>query len=107
MKIVKIDDKDRTVSVKKRDVDERAEYDSGAEVNFMAEHQFEALANQFRVKRTLQPSRINLSFTQSELPVKGELTVTIKNQTCGAVARFGVVRGRKINSPPPAGKKNF
>ena len=36
---------------------------------------------------------------QSELPVKGEFTATVRNQTCGAVARFVVVRGR-INSPP-------
>ena len=35
---------------------------------------------------------------QSELPVKGEFTTTIRNKTCGATARFVVVKGR-INSP--------
>ena len=81
------------MSVKIEDVDVRAEPDSRAEVNVMDEHQFEALTNRSSVKLTLQPSTL-----QSELPVKGEFTATVRNQTCGAVARFVVTRGR-INSP--------
>ena len=88
------------VSVKIEDVDVRAEPDSGAEVNVMDEHQFKAL------KLTLQPSRVKLSTLQSELPVKGEFTATIRNQTCGAVARFVVTRGR-INSPPLISKSTL
>ena len=87
-------------------VDVRAEPYSGAEVNVMDEHQFKALTNRCNVKLTLQPSRIKLSTLQSELPVKGEFTATIRNQTCGAVARFVVTRGR-INSPPLISKSTL
>ena len=40
-----------------------------------------------------------MSTLQSKLAVKGEFKATIKNKTCGTVARFVVVEGR-INSPP-------
>lgn len=99
VKKIKTYHESRTVSVKIEDVDVRVEPDSGAEVNVMDEHQFKALANRSSVKPTLHPSRVKLSTLQSELPVKGEFTATVRNQTCGAVARFVVVRGR-INSPP-------
>ena len=106
VKKIKIDGEDRTVSVKIEDVDVIAEPDSGAEVNVMDEHQFKALTNRSSVKLTLQPSRVKLSTLQSELPVKGEFTATIRNQTCGAVARFVVTRGR-INSPPLISKSTL
>ncbi len=64
------------MAAKIKDVDGRAEPDSGAEVNVKAEHLFEALTNRLRVKRTLQSSRIKLSTMQSELPVREELTAT-------------------------------
>ena len=99
VKKIKTDGEDRTVSVKIEDLDVRAEPDSGTEVNVMDEHQFKALTNRSSVKLTLQPSRVKFSTLQSELPVKGEFTATIRSQTCGAVARFVVTRGR-INSPP-------
>ena len=38
--------------------------------------------------------------------MKGEFTATVRNQTCGAVARFVVTRGR-INSPPLISKSNL
>ena len=97
LKKIKTDGEDRTVSVKIGDVDVRAESDSRAEVNVMDEHQFKALTNRSNVKLTLQSSRVKLSTLQSELPVR-EFTATIRNQTCGAVARFVVTRGR-FNSP--------
>ena len=106
VKKIKTDGEDRTVSVKIEDVDVRAEPDSGAEVNVMDEHQFKALTNRSNVKLTLQPSRVKLSTLQSELPVKGEFTATIRNQTCGAVARFVLTRGR-INSPPLISKSTL
>jgi len=98
VKKIKTDGEDRTVSVKKEDVDVRAEPNNGAGVDVMDEHQFKALTNQSSVKLTLQPSRVKLSTLQSELPVKGEFTATVRNQTCKAVAGFVVTRGR-INSP--------
>ena len=87
-------------------VDVRAEPDSRAEVTVMEEHQFKALTNRCNVKLTLQPSRVKLSTLQSELPMKGKFTATIRNQTCGAVARFVVTRGR-INSPPLISKSTL
>lgn len=92
--------------MKIEDVEVRAEPDSRAEVNVMDEHQFKALANRSNVKLTLQPSRVKLSTLQNELPVKGEFTATIRNQTCGAVARFVVTKGR-INSPPLISKSTL
>ena len=64
----------------------------------MHEHQFKALTNPSNVKLTLQTRIVKLSTLQSELSVKGEFTAVIRNQTCGAVARFVVTRGR-INFP--------
>ena len=96
MKRIKTDGEDRTVSGTIGDV--RAESDSRADVNDMDEHQFKALTNRSSVQLTLQPSRVKLCTMQSELPAKGEFTATIRNHTCGAVARFVVTRG--INSPP-------
>ena len=58
------------------------------------------------MKLTLQPSGVKLSTLQSELPMKVEFTATIRNQTCGAVARFVVARGR-INSPPLISKNTL
>lgn len=72
----------------------------------MDEHQFNALTNWSNVKLTLQPSRVKLSTLQSELPMKGESTATIRNQTCGAVTRFVVTRGR-INSSPLISKSTL
>jgi len=96
VKRIKTDGEDRTVSGTIGDV--RAESDSRADVNDMDEHQFKALTNRSSVQLTLQPSRVKLCTMQSELPAKGEFTATIRNQNCGAVARFVVTRG--INSPP-------
>ena len=82
-------------------VDVRAESDSGAEVNVMDEHQFKALTNRTNVN-TLQPRRVKLNTLQSGIPVKGEFTATVRNKTCGAVARLLVVNGR-IYFPPLIG----
>ena len=102
VKKIKSDDKDRTLTVKIQDYVE-VEPDSGAEVNVLDEHQFKALTNHANTKPTLTASRTKLNTLQSELSVKGELTATIRNNTCGTLARFVVVKGR-INSPPLIGK---
>ena len=85
--------------MKIEDVDVSAEPNSGTKGNVIDKHQFKALTNRSNVKLTLQPSRVELNTLQSELPVKRELTATVRIQTCGAVARFVVTRGR-INSHP-------
>ena len=99
VKKIKSDDEDRTLTVKMEDVSVQIELDSGAEVNFMDEYQFKALTNCTRERITLVPSRTKPNNLQGELPVKGEFTATIRNKTCGTVARFVIVKGR-INSPP-------
>ena len=106
VKKIRTDGEDRTVPVNIEDVDVSAEPNSGTEVNVIDEHQFKALAYRSNVKLTLQPSRVELNTLQSELPVKGEFTATVRSQTCGAVARFFVTRGR-INSHPSSAKVLF
>ena len=69
----------------------------------MDEHQFKALTHRASTNLTLTPSKTKLNTLQSEVPVKGEFTTTIRNKIRGARARFLVVKGR-INSPPLIGK---
>ena len=90
VKKIKTDGEDRTLSGKIEDADVRAEPVNETEVNVVDERQFKALTNRSNMKLTLQPSRVKLNTLQSELPVKGEFTETIRNQTWGAVARFVV-----------------
>ena len=48
---------------------------------------------------TTTKQSVKLNTLQSELPVKGEFTATVRNQTCGAVARFVISDQRKILPP--------
>ena len=101
VKKVKTDDKDRTLTIQIEDVSVEVEPGRGAEISVtvMDENQFKALINRAGKEVTLTSSRTKLKTLQSELPMKGEFTATIRNKTCGATARFVVVKGR-INSPP-------
>ena len=85
--------------MKMEDFNVELEPDSGVEVSVVDEHQFKALTNRTRKRMTLAPSRTKLNCLQRELSVKGEFTATVRNKTCGTVARFVVVKGR-INSLP-------
>ena len=89
----------QTVTVRLNDVDIRMEPDSGAEVNLMDEHQFQALLHRTNEKPTLEQCQIKLNTLQHPLHVKGKFETIIRNQTCGKPATFVVVKGR-INSPP-------
>ena len=75
------------------------EPDSGAEVNLMDEHQFQALLHRTIHKLTLEHCQIKLNTLQHPLKVKGKFETIIRNETCGKPATFVVVKGR-INSPP-------
>ena len=87
------------MTVRLNDVDIRMEPDSGAEVNLMDEHQFQALLHRTNEKPTLEHWQIKLNTLQHPLHVKGKFETIIRNQTCGKPATFVVVKGR-INSPP-------
>ncbi|XP_028407514.1 uncharacterized protein LOC114530123 [Dendronephthya gigantea] len=105
VKRIQGNNQNKTVTIHINDVG--AEPDSGAEVNLMDEHQFRALVNRCgKDQPTLQPSQTKLSTLQSKLVVKGEFKATVKNRTCGTVARFVVVKGR-INSPPLISKNTL
>ena len=106
VKKIKTEEQDKTITIQVEDVIVKAEPDSGAEINVMDEHQFKALTHQASTNLTLTPSKTKLNTLQSELPVKGKFTTTIRNKTRGARARFVVVKG-KINSPPLISKDTF
>ena len=87
------------MTVRLHDVNIRMEPDSGAEVNLMDEHQFQALLHRTNHKPTLEPCQMKLNTLQHPLKVKGKFKTIIRNQTCGKPTTFVVVNGR-INSPP-------
>ena len=96
---LKAEEQDKTITIQIEDVSVKVEPDSGAEINVMDDHQFKALIHRASTNLTLTPIKTKLNTLQSELPVKGEFTATIRNKARGARARFVVVKGR-INSPP-------
>lgn len=98
VKKIKTEEQDKTITIQIEDVIVKVEPDSGAEINVMDEHQFKALTHRTSTNLTLAPRKTKLNTLQSELPVKGEFTTTIRNETRGPRARFVVVKTR-INSP--------
>ena len=84
----------QTVTVRLHDVEIHMEPDSGAEVNLMDEHQFQALLHRTAHKPTLEHCPIKLNTLQHPLHVKGQFETIIRNQTCGKPATFVVVKGR-------------
>ena len=90
---------EKTVEIQVNDVKMRAEPDSGADVNIMDKYQFKALQHRTNQNIQLQESHVKLRTLASDLPVKGQFTATIRNNTRGQDAQF-VVINKKINSPP-------
>ena len=82
------------MTVRLNDVDIRMEPDSGAEVNLMDEHQFQALLHRTNHKPTLEHCQIKLNTLQHPLRVKGKFETIIRDETCGKAATFVVVKGR-------------
>ena len=110
LQVRRVKDRDileKTVPIRIEDVDVRGEPDSGADVNIMDEHQFKALKNRSSTKLDLKPSKVKLSTLQSDLPVKGEVKVVVRNETCGTKARFVIIVKGRINSPPLISKKTL
>ena len=96
----------KTLPVYIGDVKTDIEPDSGADVNLMDEHQFKALIHRSREPLNLQRSETKLYDLQRKLPVKGEFSTVIRNETCGTPAKFVVLQGR-MNSPPLLSKETL
>lgn len=105
-RIKRNDANEKLIKIRVEDVDMWAEPDSGADVNIMDEHQFQALMNRSEKNLTLETSQVKLSTLQSKLPVKGEVKTIVRNETCGMNTRFVIVEGH-INSPPLISKKTL
>ena len=88
------------------DISFRAELDSDADVNVMNKIQFRALLHRSAEQMKLKDRKIKLMTLQNELPIKGEFSAIVRNQTCGIKSRFLEVRGR-INSPPLISKSTL
>ena len=97
---------EKTVPLMINDISIRAEPDSGADVNVMDEFQFRALLHRSAEQMKLKDSKIKLMTLQNELPIKGEFSAIVRNQTCGIQSRFLVVKGR-VNSPPLISKSTL
>ena len=95
---------EKTVPLMINDISIRAEPDSGADV--MDEFQFRALLHRSAEQMKLKDSKIKLMTLQNELPIKGEFSAIVRNQTCGIQSRFLVVKSR-INSPPLISKSTL
>ena len=87
------------MTVRLNDVDIRMGPDSGAEVNLMDEHQFQALLHRTNHKLTLEHCQIKLNTLQHPLKVKGKFETIIRNETCGkptSQARVLYLRGLRL-----------
>ncbi|CAC5423381.1 unnamed protein product [Mytilus coruscus] len=72
----------------------------------MDENQFLKFQKRTHGNPVLERSTIKLSTLQNSLPIKGEFTTLIRNETCGTETKFIVVEG-KINSPPLISKSTL
>ena len=88
-----------TVLIKIGDMDAHVEPDSGASANIMDEYQFKALQHRSQEIDKLYSSHDTLKTLQSDLTVKGEFPVTLRNKNRGTKSKFLVIKG-KMDSPP-------
>ena len=91
------------IPIRIEDVEVQIEPDSGADGNIMDDHQFKALKNRSSELLHLKPSKTKLSTLKSDLPVKGEVHVMIRNKTRGIERKIIIVEGRS-GSPPLLGR---
>lgn len=105
-KVKNDDQKEKLAKIRINDVDVWIEPDTGADVNVMDEHQLIALCHRSETKTPLRPSKVKLNTLQGRLTVKGEIDVTIRNETCGVNTTFVIVKGR-IDSPPLLSKRSL
>ena len=86
-------------------IETTVEPDTGADTNIMDEHQFRKLQTE-RPEMTLQESTIKLKALNHDLPIMGECTVKLENQTRVITAAIVVVKG-KIDSLPLLGRPSL
>ena len=84
------------------------EPDTGADANVMDEYQFKSLLQQVpEFKETeLRKTKMKLKILTEELPVMGECSVTMENETRKAEATIAVIKG-KIDSYPLLARKTL
>ena len=82
------------------------EPDTGADANVMDEYQFKSLLQQIPEETELLKTRMKLKTLTEELPVMGECSVTMENETRKAEATIAVIKG-KIDSYPLLGRKTL
>jgi hypothetical protein len=82
------------------------EPDTGADANVMDEYQFKSLVQQVPEETELRKTRMKLKTLTEELPVMGECSVTMENETRKAEATIAVIKG-KIDSYPLLGRKTL
>lgn len=92
-------DNEKLIKVQLEDVEAYVEPDSGADVNILDEHQYKALVHRSAKRLKLEASSTKLHNLQTELEVKGESDVTVRNLTRGIKTRFVILKGH-MNSPP-------
>ena len=95
-----------TVLIRIGDIDAFVEPDSGASANVMDEYQFKALKHRSQEIKELEPRRDTLKTLQSDLTVKGEFTITLRNKNRGTQSKFLVIQG-KMDSPPLLSKSTL
>ena len=86
-------------------IETTVEPDTGADTNIMDEHQFRKLQTE-RPEMTLRESTIKLKALNHDLPIMGECTVKLENQTRVITAAIVVVKG-KIDSLPLLGRPSL
>ena len=82
------------------------EPDTGADANVMDEYQFKSLLQQVPEETELRKTRMKLKTLTEELPVMGECSVTMENETRKAKATIAAIKG-KIDSYPLLGRKTL
>ena len=87
------------VMVRLGDIDAHVEPGSGASVNLMDEYQFKALSHRSKEINSLQSCLETLKTIQTNLRVKGEFRVTVRNKNRGVETCFTVIKGRMKSSP--------
>ena len=91
-----------TCTVYINDVETQIEPDTGSDANIMDEEQFARL-QKLRPEIRLKKSRTKLRALLQDIPVLGECSVTIKNQTRRTRTRIIVIKG-KMDSLPLIGR---
>ena len=92
----------KTCRIRINGIEIDAEPDSGSDTNIMDEQQFKLLTDQVP-ETQLRSSKIKLKTLKEELPIIGELDVTIANQNRETKTTLVIIAGT-IDSPPLIGR---